>query len=101
MGWIGEIHPLVAAEWELEQTVAAFELDLDAVPEPPTDSYRDVTTFPEVREDLAVVVSEDVPAARVLDTVRRGGAPLLHERGGVRRVPQPRDCSARGTCRWR
>ncbi|HEY1590884.1 MAG TPA: phenylalanine--tRNA ligase subunit beta [Solirubrobacteraceae bacterium] len=78
IGWIGELHPLVAAEWNIEQTVAAFELDLDAVPVPPTQAYRDVTTFPEVREDLAVVVSEDVPAARVLDTVRRGGAPLLH-----------------------
>ncbi len=78
VGWIGELHPLVAAEWEIEQTVAAFELDLDSVPVPPTQAYRDVTTFPEVREDLAVVVSEDVPAARVLDTVRRGGAPLLH-----------------------
>ena len=33
-GWLGEIHPLVAAEWELRDTVAAFELDLDAVPEP-------------------------------------------------------------------
>ena len=77
VGWIGEIHPLVAAEWDIEQTVAAFELDLDAVPEPATPAYRDVTSFPEVREDLAVVVPDEVPAARVLDTVRRSGAPLL------------------------
>jgi phenylalanyl-tRNA synthetase beta chain len=76
-GWLGEIHPLVAAEWDLRETVAAFELDLDAVPVPPVVAYRDVTSFPEVREDLAVVVSADVTAARVLDTVRRAGAPLL------------------------
>ncbi len=28
-GWIGELHPEVAAEWGFESAVAAFELDLD------------------------------------------------------------------------
>jgi phenylalanyl-tRNA synthetase beta chain len=76
-GWLGELHPLVAAEWELEETVAGFELDLDAVPQPPTPLYEDVTGFPEVREDLAVIVGEEVAAADVLEVVRRAGAPLL------------------------
>ncbi len=76
-GWLGEIHPEVAARWDLEDVIAGFELDLDAVPEPPIAIYEDVTSFPEVREDLAVVVGEDVSAARVVDVVRRAGAPLL------------------------
>jgi phenylalanyl-tRNA synthetase beta chain len=77
VGWLGEIHPLVAAEWEIGETVAAFELDLDAVPEPPTRLYEDVTSFPEVHEDMAVIVGEHVAAADVLEVVRRAGAPLL------------------------
>jgi phenylalanyl-tRNA synthetase beta chain len=76
-GWLGEIHPLVAAEWDLTDTVAAFELDLDAVPEPGISVYQDVTSFPEVREDLAVVIADGITAAQVLDSVRRAGAPLL------------------------
>jgi phenylalanyl-tRNA synthetase beta chain len=76
-GWLGEIHPLVAAEWDLDGTVAAFELDLDALPEPPTSVYEDVTSFPEVREDIAVVVGDEIEAARVIEIVRRSGAPLL------------------------
>ena len=76
-GWLGEIHPLVAAEWDIEDTVATFEVDLDAVPVPETPLYLDVTSLPEVREDLAVVVADDVAAAEVLDVVRRAGAPLL------------------------
>jgi phenylalanyl-tRNA synthetase beta chain len=76
-GWLGEIHPLLAAEWELEGTVAAFELDLDAVPEPPTALYEDVTGFPEVREDIAVVVPDEVSAAQVIEIVRRSGSPLV------------------------
>jgi phenylalanyl-tRNA synthetase beta chain len=82
IGWVGEVHPLVAAAWDLSEAVAAFELDLDAVPVPGTHAYEDVTSFPAVREDLAVVVSEDVSAARVIDVVRSAGAPLL-ERADV------------------
>jgi phenylalanyl-tRNA synthetase beta chain len=76
-GWLGEIHPLVAADWEIDQTVAAFELNLDAVPEPPAARYTELPTFPDVREDLAVVVSDDVTAARVIEVVRRSGGELL------------------------
>ena len=40
-------------------------------------SYREPTEFPPVRQDLAVVVGEDVPAAQVVEVVRRAGGPLL------------------------
>jgi phenylalanyl-tRNA synthetase beta chain len=76
-GWLGEVHPLVAARWGLHEPVAAFELDLDAVPDPPTVAYEDVLSFPEVREDLAVVVPDSVSAAQLTALVRRAGAPIL------------------------
>jgi phenylalanyl-tRNA synthetase beta chain len=77
VGWLGEIHPSVAAEWDLQETVAGFEVDLDAIPDPPTPLYEDVTSFPAVREDLAVIVGDAITAAQVLEVVRRSGAPLL------------------------
>ncbi|MBV9941553.1 MAG: phenylalanine--tRNA ligase subunit beta [Solirubrobacterales bacterium] len=79
VGWVGEIHPLVAAAWELDGTVAAFELDLDAVPMPTTTLYREVSSFPDVREDLAVIVPEHVTAEELIDAVRGAGRPLLAE----------------------
>jgi phenylalanyl-tRNA synthetase beta chain len=79
IGWVGELHPLVARAWELEGAVAAFELDLDrtvahavAVP-----YFRDLTSFPPVRQDLAVIVGEDVAADDVLSAVRGAGGKLL------------------------
>ena len=78
-GWIGEVHPLVAAQWDLRDTVAAFELNLDAVPEPPTALYREVSGFPDVREDIAVIVPDAVSAAELTALVRRAGGPLLAE----------------------
>jgi phenylalanyl-tRNA synthetase beta chain len=39
--------------------------------------YRDVTSFPAVLQDIAVVVGDDVPAAAVEHAVRAGGGELL------------------------
>jgi phenylalanyl-tRNA synthetase beta chain len=81
LGWIGEIHPLVARAWDLDGVVAGFELDLDrvvahavAVP-----YFQDLTSFPPVRQDLAVVVGDDVPAADVVAVVREAGGKLLQD----------------------
>jgi phenylalanyl-tRNA synthetase beta chain len=77
-GWIGEIHPQVAAGWDWSDPAAAFEVDLDVVAERVAiATYRDVTSFPEIREDLAVIVPDAVTAAQVLDVVRGAGGALL------------------------
>jgi phenylalanyl-tRNA synthetase beta chain len=78
IGWLGELHPLVARDWDLEGG-AAFELDVDALAElvDTAPGYRPVSTFPAVIQDIAVVVDEDVPAADVEDAVRAAGGELL------------------------
>ncbi len=81
VGWIGQIHPQVAAGWDWSDPLTAFELDLDAVAAlvhgRAGHQYRDLTSFPEVREDLAVIVAQSVSAAEVLAVAREAGAPLL------------------------
>jgi phenylalanyl-tRNA synthetase beta chain len=79
LGWIGELHPLAAQAWELDGPVAAFEIDFGTVAElaQGESRYRDVTTFPGVLQDIAVLVPEEVPAAEVEAAVRAGGGELL------------------------
>ncbi len=80
LGWLGELHPLVAREWDVPGPAAGFELDVEAVLEVTAgreDVYRDVTSFPAVLQDIAVVVAEGVPAAEVEEAVRAGGGDLL------------------------
>jgi phenylalanyl-tRNA synthetase beta chain len=79
-GWVGEIHPLVLADWDLDDgVVAAFEVDLDVVLErvPGAAQYADLATFPVVHEDLAVVVPDTIAAEGVGETMLSAGAPLL------------------------
>jgi phenylalanyl-tRNA synthetase beta chain len=78
-GWIGEIHPLVCREWDLD-TAVAFEVELAALVAAATageEEFEDVTTFPAVHQDLAVVISDDVTAAAVRAAVLAGGGELL------------------------
>jgi phenylalanyl-tRNA synthetase beta chain len=82
LGWLGELHPLVAREWGIDGA-AAIELDFDrllaiAARE---HSYGDVISYPALRQDLAVVLPEHVPAADALEAVRSAGRDLLDEVG--------------------
>jgi phenylalanyl-tRNA synthetase beta chain len=74
-GYVGELHPEVAEAYGLEGTVAVFELGIDRLRGPAREQvlYRDVTSFPPLRQDIAVVVDEGVPAGRVVDVVRSSG----------------------------
>jgi phenylalanyl-tRNA synthetase beta chain len=75
-GWVGELHPgVLAGEW------GAFELDLDALvaAAPESVAYEEVSPFPEVRQDLAFVVAEDVPAASLVAAMRAAAGPELRD----------------------
>jgi phenylalanyl-tRNA synthetase beta chain len=80
LGWVGEVHPLVLKAFDLPAGAQAAELDLDllvaASEEVPL--FEDLITFPEVEQDFALVVSRDVTAQEVIDTIRAAGGPLLH-----------------------
>jgi phenylalanyl-tRNA synthetase beta chain len=72
-GWLGEIHPLVCRAWDVEAAVG-FEIGaapLLAAAGAGEETYEDVTTFPAVYQDLAVVLPAEVAA------VLAGGGELL------------------------
>ena len=73
-GWVGELHPR-----QLDGAWGAFELDLDTLASRAQETIRaaDVSPFPELRQDLAFAVDEDVPAAALLTVIRDAGGPEL------------------------
>ncbi|HEY3086781.1 MAG TPA: phenylalanine--tRNA ligase subunit beta [Jatrophihabitantaceae bacterium] len=77
VGYAGELHPRVAATLDLPPRTAAMELDLDAFSPPPPAQAPQVSPFPPVLLDIALVVPSDVPAATLLAAVREGAGELL------------------------
>jgi len=79
LGHAGELHPKVARAFGLPARSAAVELDLDllmsharVIPPGP-----DFSTYPVAKEDVALVVAEEVAAGDVEAALREGAGPLL------------------------
>ena len=82
LGWVGEVHPLVAQEYDLRSSVVvAAELDLDALvaASPPVSTFKDLLAYPVVEQDLALVVDAAVPASDLVEQLRAAGGDLLED----------------------
>jgi phenylalanyl-tRNA synthetase beta chain len=79
VGAFGELHPRVAASFDLPGRVAAGELDLEVLMGLASDlrEVGDVPRFPPVRRDLAFVVDAAVPAAAVRSALEEAAGELL------------------------
>jgi phenylalanyl-tRNA synthetase beta chain len=78
-GFVGELHPAVAERYELAGPVAAFELDLEVLVAalPPAPTEAPVADLPPLRQDIAVVVPDEHPAAALVAAARAAGGGLL------------------------
>lgn len=66
VGWIGELHPQWQQQYDLPQATVWFEVDSAVLQASAAPEACDVSRFPPVRRDLAVVVEEGVSAATLL-----------------------------------
>lgn len=81
-GWLGELHPLVREKFDLpNQSVLVADLDLEVLLSKVDERYpvSAVPGYPPVKEDLAVIVNEDVPGAQVQALIENAGGKLLAE----------------------
>jgi phenylalanyl-tRNA synthetase beta chain len=82
VGDFGELHPMVAAAYELDELpvmIADFDLDLLLAQLDPMYRVTSLPVTPAVLEDIALVVSDDLPAAEVEKVIWQAGGDLLKE----------------------
>ncbi len=79
LGVFGELHPLVAENYDFVSPVLAAEFDLESVLAAIPSGYpiRPVSEFPPVLEDIAVIVEEALPADRVEALIKQTGGKML------------------------
>ncbi len=75
VGIFGVLHPLAKEQYKLgEAPVLVAEIDLDALRRiPPTYEITPISEFPPVLEDIALILDESIPAARVEALIRQTG----------------------------
>ncbi|HWV02757.1 MAG TPA: phenylalanine--tRNA ligase subunit beta [Devosia sp.] len=86
IGWFGELHPAWAGELDVSGPVAAFELDLDAIPEPRRKATKGkgalkLSDLMPVERDFAFVLDRTVAAATLLKAARNADKALISDVG--------------------
>ncbi|MDQ0944719.1 phenylalanine--tRNA ligase subunit beta [Streptomyces sp. V1I1] len=79
VGHAGELHPRVIKALGLPERTCAMEVELDLLQRAGEGSLRAprISTFPVATQDVALVVSEDVPTAEVEKVLTEGAGELL------------------------
>jgi phenylalanyl-tRNA synthetase beta chain len=77
VGWIGALHPNLAKPLGLKQAVYLLEISLKAVRQVDVPSFKSLSKFPEMRRDLALVVTDATPVADVMSLIREKAGDYL------------------------
>jgi phenylalanyl-tRNA synthetase beta chain len=78
LGYIGELHPSVVAELNVEGRLVAMEIDLDPLlAAAAVKRAQPLPRFPAIERDLAVVVEEHVSAGALLAVIKETGRDVL------------------------
>ncbi|MCG8311983.1 MAG: phenylalanine--tRNA ligase subunit beta [Pseudomonadales bacterium] len=70
VGFIGALHPIVQKQLDFPDSVYLFDIELEAITSRSVPSFKELSRFPEVRRDLAVIIEENIPAESILSIVR-------------------------------
>ena len=75
IGWVGELHPQWQQQYDLPQAVVWFEIELAALVQGNVPKLADISRFPPVRRDIAVLVDEGVTVQALVDAMQAEKVP--------------------------
>lgn len=76
-GWIGVLHPNLQKSLDLSQTAIVFEIKQELLETSHLPSFQEVSKFPAVRRDIAVVLPDDIPMSSIESTVLQSAPDYL------------------------
>lgn len=77
IGYVGALHPEVQKKLEISSKIYLFELVLSGVTCRSLPQFKELSKYPEVRRDLALIVDEKISAQAILNFVRESAGALL------------------------
>ncbi len=77
LGHLGHLHPALLHALDIGQEVVVFELDVARLAQRSVPSARELSRFPSVRRDLAVIVAEKLPWSALETSLKRSLGALL------------------------
>jgi phenylalanyl-tRNA synthetase beta chain len=81
LGTLGEVHPRVLGNYEIDQPVYLLDLDFDQLLEAAGGQYafKSLSRFPQVSRDSAFLIDEDVPFSDVHEVLNKSCGKLVED----------------------
>jgi phenylalanyl-tRNA synthetase beta chain len=81
IGWIGKLHPKWQQHYQLPKGAVLFELDFAALQQRKVPAYSEVSKFPPIRRDMAVLVDEKISVGELLNAMQAANEEFVTEIG--------------------
>ncbi|MDH5594927.1 MAG: phenylalanine--tRNA ligase subunit beta, partial [Gammaproteobacteria bacterium] len=78
VGWIGVLHPSVTQAVELTGNPVIFELKLGAILQANVAKFAEISKYPSIRRDIAIIVDEQISSKSVQECVEKSAGSLLN-----------------------
>ena len=72
IGIIGELHPQVAAAYDIKEKIYYFEITLEGFNPKSVPQYKPLPKYPSVERDMAFIVPQNVSMSQIRSVVRKG-----------------------------
>ncbi len=69
IGFVGGLHPTVLSKLGISQPVFVFEIELSPIRDKGLPKFIEMSRFPSIRRDIAVMVDADLPVQRLIDEI--------------------------------
>lgn len=79
VGWLGSLHPDIVRDLDLDDTPQVFEIELGALHQGKLPRHEEVSRFPSIRRDLAVILDKRVSVAELLNHSKIAAGEMLQD----------------------
>ena len=69
IGMVGALHPALLKKLDINQQVFVFEVKTSPILSAKLPNFHELSRYPSIRRDIAVLVDQDLPVQRLIDSI--------------------------------
>lgn len=70
IGILGALHPVILQNLGITDNIFVYELDINQLEMAGLQKFHEISKFPEIRRDIAILVNQAIPAREIQDTIK-------------------------------
>lgn len=79
IGILGSLHPIVLQALGISNKVFVYELYVEELKKENWKRFHEISKYPEIRRDIAIIVNQAIPAKEIQDTIKMSAGNWLKD----------------------